>query len=115
MLNAMQAGILTKSTKARLEELEAQKEKLELDIMKEQLHDETLTRDQVVLWLKTLKTLDLTNDDNKRILVDTFINSIIVYDNKLAVSFNFRDGAGDIPLLRVGCSDGDGLGAPQAP
>ncbi|MBR3667816.1 MAG: recombinase family protein [Ruminococcus sp.] len=112
MLNAMQAGILTKSTKARLEELEAQKEKLELDIMKEQLHDEILTRDQVVLWLKTLKTLDLTSDDNKRILVDTFINSIMVYDNKLAVSFNFRDGAGDIPLLRVGCSDGDGLGAP---
>ena len=84
-----------------------------LDIMKEQLHDEILTRDQVVLWLKTLKTLDLTNDDNKRILVDTFINSIIVYDNKLAVSFNFRDGAGDIPLLRVGCSDGYGLGAPS--
>ena len=65
MLNAMQAGILTKSTKKRLDELEAQKEKLELDIMREQIQTEILTKDQIIFRLRKSKELDLTNDDNK--------------------------------------------------
>ena len=48
MLNAMQAGILTKSTKKRLDDLEAQKEKLETDILREQVHTEVLTKEQII-------------------------------------------------------------------
>ena len=35
MVNAMQMGMLTKSTKKRLDELEEQKERLEADILRE--------------------------------------------------------------------------------
>ena len=113
MLNAMQAGILTKSTKKRLDDLEAQKEKLEIDILREGLQQEILTRDMVVRRLREMKELDLSVDDNKRILIDTFVNSIQVFDDKLIVSFNNREGESEISLLTDGCSDGRGLGELQ--
>ena len=113
MLNAMQAGILTKSTKKRLDELEAQKGKLELDIMREQIQTEILTKDQIIFWLRKSKELDLTNDDNKRILIDTFISSINAYDDKLVVCFNTREKTSASVLLTGGCSDSGGVGAPH--
>lgn len=112
MLNAMQAGVLTKSTKKRLDDLEAQKEKLEIDIMREELQQEMITKEQVAFRLRAMKNLDLTNDDNKRILIDTFVSSIQVFDDKLIVSFNVREGASEIALLTEGCSDGRGAGEP---
>lgn len=112
MLNAMQAGILTKSTKKRLDELEAQKEKLELDIMREQIQTEILTKDQIIFRLRKSKELDLTNDDNKRILIDTFISSINAYDDKLVVCFNTCEKTSASVLLTGGCSDSGGVGAP---
>lgn len=112
MLNAMQAGILTKSTKKRLDDLEAQKEKLEIDIMREELQEEVLTRDKIVFWLRKMKDLDLAQDDNKRILIDTFVNSIQVFDDRIIVSFNNREGEAEVPLLTGGCSAGRGLGEP---
>ena len=112
MLNAMQAGILTKSTKKRLDELEAQKEKLELDIMREQIQTEILTKDQIIFWLRKSKELDLTNDDNKRILIDTFISSINAYDDRLVVCFNTREKTSASVLLTGGCSGRGGVGAP---
>ena len=47
MLNAIQAGIITDSTKQRLEELEANKMELETSIAIEELQKPILTKDQV--------------------------------------------------------------------
>ena len=110
MLNAMQAGVLTKSTKKRLDDLEARKEQLEIDISREELQQEVLTRDMVVMWLRKMKELDLTNDDNKRILIDTFVNSIQVFNDKLIISFNNSEGTSEVSLLTEGCSSGRGVG-----
>ena len=113
MLNAMQAGILTKSTKKRLDDLEAQKEQIEIDILREQLQEEVLTRDKMIFWLNRMKQLDPENDEDKRILIDTFVNSIQVFNDKLIVSFNIREGETVIPLLKDGCSSGRGMGEPR--
>ena len=115
MLNAMQAGVLTKSTKKRLDDLEARKEQIEIDISREKLQQEVLTRDMVVMWLRKMKELDLTNDDNKRILIDTFVNSIQVFNDKLIISFNNSEGTSEVPLLTEGCSSGSGVGELKSP
>ena len=98
MLNAMQAGVLTKSTKKRLDDLEAQKEKSEIDIMREQLQEEVLTRDKIVFWLRKMKDLDLAQDDNKRILIDTFVNSIYVHEDRAVINMNCCDEEEIIPF-----------------
>lgn len=45
MLNAIQAGIFTPSTKQRLDELEETKSQLEVSILQEKMHNPLLTRE----------------------------------------------------------------------
>lgn len=115
MLNAMQMGMLTKSTKKRLDDLEEQKEKLEADILREGIRQNVLSREQVLFWLRNMKNLDLTNDDNKRRLVDTFVNSVYLYDDRAIISFNCREGANTLPVPCGCASDCTGLGEPEKP
>ena len=47
MLNAIQAGIISASTKQRLNELEAAKQKIELQIIQEEMKHPLLSREDV--------------------------------------------------------------------
>ena len=92
LLNAIQQGILTPSTKSRLEELEAAKEDLEIRIANEKLAKPKLTAEFVTMWLKRLRNLDMTKKEHRQRLIDTFINSVYVYDDKLEYTINYKDG-----------------------
>ena len=50
MLNAIQAGIFTPSTKQRLDELEETKSQLEVSILQEEMHKPLLTREQIARY-----------------------------------------------------------------
>jgi TolA-binding protein len=56
MLRAIQLGVLTKSTKTRLEELEAAKERLELEIAEEKIGKPLLTPKFVHSWIQRFTT-----------------------------------------------------------
>lgn len=58
LLNAIQMGIFTPSTKQRLEDLEQQHKDLTLQIAKEELAQPTLTRDQILFWLYRFRELN---------------------------------------------------------
>jgi site-specific DNA recombinase len=45
-------------------------------------------------------------------LVDTFINAIFLYDDKVVITFNYREGGKTITLEDVTSSDMDLAGAP---
>ena len=113
LIDAMQMGMLTKSTKQRLDELEARKEQLEADIINEEINSRKLSRGQVIDWLKKMKSLDLASDDNKRIMVDTFVNSVYLYDDRMVVSFNCREKVSTLALPDGCVSDGRSLGEPK--
>lgn len=113
LITAMQMGMLTKSTKKRLDELEEQKERLEADILKEEIQQDILTKGQVIAWLKSMKRLDLSVDDNKRRLVDTFVNSVYLYNDRVVISFNCRERASKIALSKEACSSCARLGEPE--
>lgn len=51
MLNAIQAGIFTLSTKQRLDELEETKSQLEISILQEEMHKPMLTREQIAFFI----------------------------------------------------------------
>lgn len=98
LIRAMEMGMLTQATKDRFDELELQRQQIEADIVKQEIQKDLVTREQVIEWLKAMKRLDLTLDDSKRKLVDTFVNSILVYDDKVVVSFNYKEGASTLAL-----------------
>ena len=101
LLNAIQAGILTSSTKERLEQLEETKRELEACIAEEKLAKPKLTEDFVRFWLLRFRKLDMDQKAQRQALVDTFINSIYLYDDKVLITFNYKEGTQTISFNDV--------------
>lgn len=76
ILNAIQQGILTKSTKARLDELEAAKEELEVKISCEKLAKPKISVDFMRFWLERFRKLDVRQQSHRKMLIDAFVNAI---------------------------------------
>ena len=92
MLNAIQAGILTSSTKERLEQLEETKRELEARIAEEKLAKPKIKEEFIRFWLMRFRKLDMSLKDQRQALVDTFINSVYLYDDKVLITFNYKEG-----------------------
>ena len=117
MLNAIQQGIFTKSTKVTLEELEQQKSDLSVRIMQEEMVKPPIDKDKIVFWLTRLRKLDTTNLEHRKRLVDSFINAIYLFDDRIVFTFNYKDESRTITFDDIEnsdlCSDLTSLGAPK--
>ena len=120
MLNAIQQGIFNKSTKARLDELEATKDELETRIACEKLIKPKLTAEQMTFWLHRFRKLDVSKKEHRQMLIDTFVNAIFLYDDKMLLTFSFKDGTKTITFADVTnalerADNGSDLDCPGAP
>ena len=98
LLDAIQQGILTKSTKCRLEQLEATKEDLEIRITNEKIAKPKITEERFLYFLHKFRVPDMSKRSHRQRLINTFINRIYLYDDKLIITFNHKDGAETITL-----------------
>ena len=105
MLNAIQAGIFNASTMRRLDELEATKEKLELSIIKEEMKKPQFTREQIQFYILQFRKVDTNTLEGRRRLIDGFVNSVVVYDDYILVTFNHKEGAERITFEQIERSD----------
>ena len=101
LLNAIQQGILTKSTKSRLEELEVAKEDLEIKIANEKIAKPRISPEFVTFWLHKFRKLDVRQQSHRKMLIDAFVNAIYLHDDKLVLTFNYKDGTRTITLNDV--------------
>jgi DNA invertase Pin-like site-specific DNA recombinase len=113
MLDAIQQGVFTPSTKQRLEELEARKSEIETDIAKERIMFAPLTKKQLVHWLHRFRELDTTVHEQRQRLIDTFLNSVYIFDDRLAVTINGKDVTETVTLAELKGSDLDCFAPPQ--
>ena len=112
MLNAIQAGIFTPSTKQRLDELEETKSQLEVSILQEEMHKPLLTREQIAFFIYRFRKFDVTKREQRQRLIDSFVNAVYLYEDKIILTFNYKDGSKTITLAEVEGSDLSVLGAP---
>ena len=121
MLNAIQQGILTRSTKERLEALEKTRDNLENKLACEKLAKPRYTAEQLTFFFQRFRKLDMTQQFHRKMLIDTFVNAIFLYDDKLMLGLNFHEGTATITFddlqkavenEAVG-SDTDSVGAPN--
>ena len=101
MLNAIQQGILTSSTKKRLDDLESAKSDLEIRILQEEIQKPLLTREHIIYWLQKFRGIDIADRDQRQRLVDTFVNAIYLYDDKIVFTFNYKDEAKTITMAEI--------------
>ena len=115
MLNAIQMGILTESIKERLEQLEEQKKNLKLSILQTQIQRPRYTKPQIVDWISRFKYGNANDPNYQRQIIDIFINSIYVFDDKLAFTYNFHDGTETITLKDIEAAFGFVSGCSMKP
>ena len=115
LLKAIEQGIFTPSTKQRLEDLEAQKEEILVNIQTAELQKPKLTREQMTAWFEQFRHGDPENRDFQKRLIDTFVNSVYVFDDKLVLTYNYQHGTQTISLDEIESalsSDFDGATPP---
>lgn len=110
MLAAIEAGIITPSTKTRLMELEADRADIEKGIAHELLAEPEFERDQIIYFLERFRSGDINDEAYRIMLVDTFLNSVYLYDDDhlvLVMNYSGENCKVDLKLVE-GAVSGDG-------
>ena len=110
MLAAIEAGIITPSTKTRLMELEADRADIEKGIAHELLAEPEFERDQIIYFLERFRSGDIKDEAYRIMLVDTFLNSVYLYDDDhlvLVMNYSGENCKVDLKLVE-GAVNGDG-------
>ena len=101
MLNSIQMGTLTSSTKERLEELENRRDELENRLACEKLAKPKVSAEFMTFWLHRFRKLDVRQQSHRKMLIDTFINAIFLYDDKMVITFNYKEGTKTITFAEL--------------
>ena len=105
MLNAIQMGIVNQSTKQRLDELEERKKEIELHIIQEEIKKPLLSREDVTFWICRFRKFDVSKLEERRRLIDSFVNSVTIFDDYILITFNYKDGETRLDFKDIESSD----------
>lgn len=86
LIVAIEQGIITSTTKARLEELELQQDEISQKILVEQTKDKmALSKEDIVRYIKRA----LKNQEER--IIDLLVKKITLYDDKIEITCNYTN------------------------
>jgi len=97
MMNAIEMGVVTRNTKARLQELEAEEDRLIAAIKEEEAKMPKISKEMILFTLHRYRDLDLHIQKNKERLIDGLVKAIYLYDDKLVFYLTYTDDPVTIP------------------
>ena len=110
LLKALEAGIFNETTKARMDELDAQKKQIKTSMEHAKLRTGMQLTKEIILWtLLKLRELDFEDIGAQKRLVATFVNAVFVYDGKVTITFNYSGDSRTISLEEVDAAEGAGF------
>ena len=125
LVRAVEAGIFSESTQARLAELEKEKKTLEGRIAQEEIITPKVTKNQVIFWLEQFKDGDVYDPEYRKKIIDVFVRAVFVYDDHITITYNYIDESGrprtvsvekgDFPADPVKCAEGSTLTSSPPP
>ena len=77
------------------------------------MHKPLLTRVQIAFFIYRFRKFDVTKREQRQRLIDSFVNAVYLYEDKIILTFNYKDGSKTITLAEVEGSDLSVLGAPS--
>lgn len=115
LMSAIEQGIITPTTKERLEELEENRRELEGQIAHEEMKKPLLSKERIMFWLVSFKSGDIRDIEYQQRVIDTLVNSVYLYDEgdkgrKLVLTFNISGSN----TLTIQCSDIEGSTPPNS-
>ena len=91
LMKAIEEGIITASTRDRLLALEEEKRDLNVEIEREKLVRPAITREQIIYFLESFKGGDVNDEAYCERIIDTFVNKVLIYDDKIVITYNHSD------------------------
>ena len=113
IVNAITKGYATDTLLKRLGELEAQRDEISVSIAKEKIKSPIFTQDHFRMGLYNFRKVDISKQDGKRKIIDTFINAIFVYDDSFKIVYNGNGKEETISLEELESSTLFSQGAPK--
>ena len=89
IMKAIEAGVFTETTATRLRELEAEAESIKIDLTAESVKSPGINKEQIVFFITSFRGGDPNDPAYRSRLIDTFVNRVIVYDDRILISLNF--------------------------
>lgn len=106
IISAIEQGIITDSTKERLQELECKKKDIGIEIAKEQIAKPKYTREQYQSFFEKSKVADLSDQRQRKALINYFVNAVVLYDDDAIFYLNYKENAIKLSLSKIKkCSD----------
>jgi hypothetical protein len=74
---------------------------LEIALAREKIEKTPLTKEQITFWIDKFKDGDIDSQEYRRSVVDIFVNSIFLYDDKLIITLNWKEGSKTVTLAEL--------------
>ena len=110
---AIAQGIFSSTTKKMLDELEEQKNNLELELFQAKLTDPILTKEQLLFAFSDLRKIDTSTKEGRQRLIDIFVNSIYLFDDRFVITFNYKGHAKTVTFDQLNSSPLTSEGSPK--
>lgn len=101
ILKAIEAGIITASTKQRLIDLENEVSRLDNSIAYEEASLTHLERDQVIYILEKFCGGNVESQEYRRKIIDAFVSAVYLWDDHFRIAFNWSGKHSDIDMALV--------------
>ena len=82
-------------------------------LIKAEMKKPTITKEGLKLWLKQIQSMNLETKEHKQRLIDCFVNAVYLYDDKLVITFNYKEASKTVTLKEVNGSIIECSGAPE--
>ena len=69
--------------------------------MKEELSRPNLTKEQILFWIHKFRKLNPKKLEHRRRLVNSFLNSVYLFDDKIIIDCNYKDGTETITFEEI--------------
>ena len=98
-----------------MEELEKLRKDLKASILQAELERPKYSREDIIEWISRFKYGDPDSKEYQRQIIDIFLNSIYVFDDKLVFTYNYKNGTQTVTLADVSAAFGSDLQSQSPP
>ena len=92
IMKAIEQGIITDTTKQRLIEAEARKKDILTAIDRAEVKRPNISKEHIEFFLNDIRNRVYEAEDQAETIISTFVNAVYLYDDKLIITYNFREG-----------------------
>lgn len=103
LMKAIEDGLYTRTTKERLK---AQKDELTAKIADEKLKKPSFNENFIRFWLMKFRKFDISQKKQRKALIEIFVNAIFLYDDRMLITFNYKDGTQTVRFEDALTADG---------